>query len=145
VTAGACPASHPVRMPQLALETMWDTKPFNDKSLWPADGSQPFVWSFDGNDKKGFGTHADYLFGCKSCGVLFVSHLASSVFFLGTPLTSDATTGKGDALQRTMDSQPLLSNGLKTQSVAESNKCTIQSSVKENIDGCKCFPRSPPK
>jgi len=106
VTAGACPASHPVRMPQVALETMWDTKPFNDKSLWPADGSQPFVWSFDGSDKKGYGTHADYLFGWK-----------------------------GDALQRTMDSKPLLSNGLKTQSVDQSNKCTIQSSVKENVDG----------
>jgi hypothetical protein len=106
VAAGACPSSHPVRMPQVALETMWDTKQFNDKSLWPADGSQPFVWSFSGNDKKGFGTHADYLFGWK-----------------------------GDALQRTMDSTPLLSNGLKTQSVDAANKCTIKPSVVENIDG----------
>lgn len=113
VAAGACPASHPVRMPQLALETMWDTRPFNDKSLWPTDGSQPFVWSFgeamDGN--KGYGTHADYLFAWK-----------------------------GDALQRTMDSKPLLSNGLKTQSVAQSNKCTISPSVKEDVDGCKSHP-----
>jgi len=36
-----------------------------------------------------------------------------------------------------MDSKPLLSNGLKTQSVADSNKCTIKSTVKEEIDGCK--------
>lgn len=43
VEAGPCPASHPVRMPQLAYETIWDTTKFNDKSLWPADGSQPFV------------------------------------------------------------------------------------------------------
>ena len=43
VEAGACPASHPVRMPQLAYETIWDTTKFNDKSQWPADGSQPFV------------------------------------------------------------------------------------------------------
>jgi len=109
VAAGACPSSHPIRMPQLALETMWDTTPFNDKNLWPTDGSQPFVWSYD--DSKGYGTHADYLFGWK-----------------------------GDALQRTMDSTPLLSNGLKTQTVAQSNACTIKPSVKEDIDGCELSP-----
>jgi hypothetical protein len=43
VEAGPCPASHPVRMPQLAYETIWDTRQFNDKALWPSDGSQPFV------------------------------------------------------------------------------------------------------
>jgi hypothetical protein len=106
VTHGPCPASHPVRMPHVALETMWDTRPFNDKSLWPTDGSQPFVWSYQ--DKQGFGTHADYLFGWK-----------------------------GDALQRAMDSTSLLSNGLKTQTVAQSNKCKINPSVREDIDGCE--------
>ncbi len=85
---------------------MWNTTAFNNKELWPADGSQPFVWSFD--DTKGYGTHADYLFGWK-----------------------------GDALQRAMDSTPLLSNGIKTQSVAQANKCAIQSTVKEQIDGCE--------
>ena len=33
--AEPCPASHPVRMPQVAYETMWDTPPFNDPALWP--------------------------------------------------------------------------------------------------------------
>jgi hypothetical protein len=78
--AGACPASHPVRMPQLAYETMWNTSQFNDKSMWPTDGSQPFVWSFDDSSKfnysrpeqnirqltliaEGYGTHGDYMFG----------------------------------------------------------------------------------
>jgi len=42
---GACPATHPVKVPQLFFETIWDTKKFNDKALWPEDGSQPFVWS----------------------------------------------------------------------------------------------------
>ncbi|KAI1763270.1 hypothetical protein GGR53DRAFT_498251 [Hypoxylon sp. FL1150] len=103
ISAGACPASHPVRVPQLAFETMWDTRPFNDKSLWPADGSQPFVWSYE--DSKGYGTHGDYVFGWK-----------------------------GDALQRAMDSKSLLSNGLATQTVAQSNACTIQNTVNEDID-----------
>lgn len=104
--AGPCPASHPVRTPQVAYETMWNTTMFNDKSLWPADGSQPFVWSFD--DSKGYGTHGDYLFGWK-----------------------------GDALQRAMDSTSLISNNLKTQSVAEANRCKIKNTVQEPIDGCK--------
>jgi hypothetical protein len=43
---GPCPASHPVKVPQLMYETVWDTTQFNDKTLWPEDGSQPFVWSF---------------------------------------------------------------------------------------------------
>ncbi|KAK4663784.1 uncharacterized protein QC763_0079070 [Podospora pseudopauciseta] len=103
--AGPCPSSHPVRMPQVALETMWDTTPFNNKDLWPTDGSQPFVWSY--GDSKGYGTHADYLFGWK-----------------------------GDSLQRAMDSTPLLSNGIKSQSVAQANNCKLQTTtVKENIDG----------
>ncbi|KAL1856295.1 hypothetical protein VTK73DRAFT_8407 [Phialemonium thermophilum] len=42
---GPCPATHPVRTPQLMYETIWDTRPFNDPNEWPEDGSQPFVWS----------------------------------------------------------------------------------------------------
>jgi hypothetical protein len=42
---GPCPSTHPVRLPQLFYETIWDTTKFNDRSLWPTDGSQPFVWS----------------------------------------------------------------------------------------------------
>jgi hypothetical protein len=43
---GPCPTTHPVPIPQLFYEVIWDTTQFNDKSLWPKDGSQPFVWSF---------------------------------------------------------------------------------------------------
>lgn len=42
---GRCPASHPVVIPQVMYEVVWDTRGFNDKGIWPADGSQPFVWS----------------------------------------------------------------------------------------------------
>jgi hypothetical protein len=40
---GTCPSSHPVRLPMLLFETIWDTTPFID--LWPEDGSQPLVYS----------------------------------------------------------------------------------------------------
>jgi hypothetical protein len=42
---GKCPESHPVVIPQVMYEVMWDTRGFNDKALWPEDGSQPFVLS----------------------------------------------------------------------------------------------------
>jgi hypothetical protein len=42
---GTCPKSHPVKIPQILYETIWDTTQFNDKSIWPVDGSQPFVFS----------------------------------------------------------------------------------------------------
>jgi hypothetical protein len=56
-----CPNTHPIRLPLLFAEIVWDTRPFNDPSLWPADGSQPFLFSM--GDPTGFGQHADYVFG----------------------------------------------------------------------------------
>ncbi len=109
VNAGACPSSHPIRMPQVAYETLWDTTQFNN--MWPSDGSNPFVLSYD--DSRGYGTHADYVFGWK-----------------------------GDALQRAMDSSCMFTacengNPLKSQSVAEMNKCSVRKEVIESYDGCK--------
>ncbi|KAI0382461.1 hypothetical protein F5Y04DRAFT_46462 [Hypomontagnella monticulosa] len=62
-SGGPCPSTHPVKIPQVMYEVMWDTRPFNDKSLWPTDGSQPFVWST--GDEGGFSQHGDYVFGWK--------------------------------------------------------------------------------
>jgi len=45
ITNGVCPDSHPVKVPQITLEIMWDTTKFNNKEDWPEDGSQPFVLS----------------------------------------------------------------------------------------------------
>ena len=41
-----CPSTHPVKIPEVFYEVVWDTTGFNDKSIWPEDGSQPFVWSY---------------------------------------------------------------------------------------------------
>ncbi|KAK6839953.1 hypothetical protein PG987_005819 [Apiospora arundinis] len=105
-----CPDSHPVKMPQLAYETTWNTSVFAD--LWPADGSQPFVWSF--MDSKGYGTHADYVFGWK-----------------------------GDSLQRALNSScmfhtcgsPGMQGVLKTQTVADMNRCAVANTVTEDTEG----------
>lgn len=90
----------------------WDTRPFNNQAEWPTDGSQPFVWSF--GDKTGYGIHGDYVFGWK-----------------------------GDALQRAMDqncnsdlfANKINCNTLKTQSLADANKCVTSRKVNENLDG----------
>lgn len=39
-----CPASHPVRIPQLMYEMQWDTSQFNDPKYFEG-GKQPFVYS----------------------------------------------------------------------------------------------------
>ncbi len=62
-SGGACPSTHPVKIPQIMYEIMFSTQAFADKSLWPTDGSQPFYWSM--SDHTGYGIHGDYLFGWK--------------------------------------------------------------------------------
>jgi hypothetical protein len=61
-STGPCPASHPVKLPQLMYEVMWDTREFNNKEDWPETG-QPLVYSM--GDATGYGQHGDYVFGWK--------------------------------------------------------------------------------
>ncbi|XDG02583.1 hypothetical protein ABKA04_002198 [Annulohypoxylon sp. FPYF3050] len=104
--AGNCPATHPVKIPQVMLEVMWDTRPFNDKSLWPEDGSQPFVWST--GDKDGYSQHGDYVFGWEG----------------------DSLQRAMDAR-----CNGAVCNALKTQSSEAAMKCTKSRVVEEDIDG----------
>ncbi|KAM7216965.1 protein of unknown function (DUF1996) domain containing protein [Rhypophila decipiens] len=104
-SGGPCPATHPVRLPQLMLETVWDTSKFNNKNDWPADGSQPFVWS--SGDSTGFSSHADYMFGWKDDSL---QRAMDSSCYVNCPT-------------------------LKTQSISQQNKCTVPDMVKEPLDG----------
>jgi hypothetical protein len=108
MSSGPCPASHPVKLPQLMYEVMWDTTVFNDKSLWPKDGSQPFVYSM--GDGTGYGQHGDYLFGWKE-GVL--------------QKALDARCSGNNC------------KTLKTQAASVSTACAKGQAVKEPVEGCK--------
>ncbi|KAI5916995.1 hypothetical protein F4810DRAFT_718891 [Camillea tinctor] len=104
--SGTCPDSHPVKIPQVMFEVMWDTRPFNDKDLWPEDGSQPFVWST--GDKDGYSQHGDYVFGWEGDSLQRAMNARCN----------------GDVCSE-----------LKVQSPEEAMKCTKPAVVKENIDG----------
>ncbi|KAF5335393.1 hypothetical protein D9611_011707 [Ephemerocybe angulata] len=102
-----CPASHPVRLPLLFVEIVWDTRPFNDPALWPVDGSQPFVLSM--GDPTGYGQHADYLFGWEG----------------------DALARAMDVCRFDDASCPLLT----TQNVETMNSCRLPAKVAESVEG----------
>jgi hypothetical protein len=103
-SGGPCPSTHPVKIPQILYEVVWDTRPFNNPEDWPEDGSQPFVFSF--GDALGYGTHADYLFGWRGDAL---------------QKAMDAFCGVGCPQ-------------LKTQTTQSGNRCTIKPKVVEDID-----------
>jgi hypothetical protein len=97
--------SHPVKLPQILYETIWNTSAFNDPSMWPTDGSQPFVLST--GDKTGYGWHGDYLFGWKGDAL---QRAMDNYCGVDCPI-------------------------LKKQTIQEANKCSKPSVVNETIDG----------
>lgn len=92
---GVCPEGFPVLLPEIYMEVIWDTTPFNDPSLWPEDGSQPFFWSQ--GDGTGFGAHADYIFGWQ--GDKLQQAMDSKCENMNCPAlkTQDITAGKACA------------------------------------------------
>ncbi|KAI1815444.1 hypothetical protein GGS20DRAFT_597041 [Poronia punctata] len=105
VNAPPCPASHPVRMPQLTYETVWDTTKFN--SLWPSGAPNPFVWSFQGTS--GYGTHADYMFGWKGDSLQRAMN-KSECFYDGC-------------------------GSIQKQAMSVANQCTVKDQIGEDTEG----------
>ncbi|EAU85071.2 hypothetical protein CC1G_04167 [Coprinopsis cinerea okayama7 len=105
---GKCPDTHPVHIPQLFFETVWDTRPFN--TMWPEDGSQPFVLSM--GDPTGYGHHGDYLFGWEDGALQRAMDNCLDIF--GRP--EDCTE-------------------LTLQTDEEMNACTLPSQVDEQVEG----------
>ncbi|CAK7205985.1 hypothetical protein SEUCBS139899_008768 [Sporothrix eucalyptigena] len=103
-----CPSTHPVKIPQVMLEVVWDTTAFNDKTDWPADGSQPFVLST--GDKTGYSQHGDYVFGWKGDALQRA---------IDSPSGCSAST----------------CTALTSQSFVTANKCVVKRQVHENIEG----------
>ncbi|KAK4466350.1 hypothetical protein QBC42DRAFT_302685 [Cladorrhinum samala] len=103
--APKCPSSHPVRMPQVTYETVWDTSKFN--SMWPSGAPNPFVWSFEGTS--GYGTHADYMFGWKGDSLQRAMD-KSECFYDGC-------------------------GSIKKQAMAVANQCAIKETVREETLG----------
>lgn len=105
--APKCPESHPVRMPQVTYETVWDTTKFN--SLWPSGAPNPFIWSFEGSS--GYGTHADYMFGWKGDSLQRAMN-KSECFYDGC-------------------------GSITKQAMSVANQCTVPDMVGEDTEGCK--------
>ncbi|KAF2963717.1 hypothetical protein GQX73_g9857 [Xylaria multiplex] len=57
---GACPSTHPVKLPQIMYELMWDTHEFVNSPDFPTDGSNPYIYSMNVG---GSAAHGDYVFG----------------------------------------------------------------------------------
>lgn len=104
---GACPTTHPVRIPQLMLEVVWDTTKFNDKSMWADGAKQPFVLST--MDGLGLGQHADYVFGWKGDSL---------------QRAMDARNCFG----------PSCGKNFKAQTIDQAFKCSVGAKVKEDYD-----------
>ncbi|TFK20052.1 hypothetical protein FA15DRAFT_578117, partial [Coprinopsis marcescibilis] len=100
-----CPETHPVVVPQIFIEIVWDTKKFNH--LWEEGASNPFLFSH--GDPTGYGQHADYIFGWEGDSL---------------QRAMDQCTSYGGPCRT-----------LKSQSIESINRCVQKNRVREPVDG----------
>ncbi len=110
---GSCPSSHPVKLPQVMYELMWNTSSFMDKSIWPADGTNPFIYSMN---LGGAAAHGDYVFGWKGDSL-------QKAMDKNCNLNKDCPAA-----------------GLHALSPDVYSACTKKQQAPEDVDGCKSFP-----
>ncbi|KAK1779350.1 hypothetical protein QBC45DRAFT_477735 [Copromyces sp. CBS 386.78] len=105
---GSCPSSHPVKLPQIMYELMWNVSSFaNDKSIWP-DSGPALVYSMN---LGGAAAHGDYVFGWKGDSL-------QKAMDKGCNLNKDCPSA-----------------GLTAQTPAQYNACTIKQQAPEPVDG----------
>ncbi|KAH9872068.1 hypothetical protein J1614_006329 [Plenodomus biglobosus] len=104
-----CPSTHPVAIPQVMYEVMWDVGRYKNDA-WYGNGKQPFVYSF--GDGKGYGQHGDYLFGWKD------DSLQKAMDALPSGKCANANC-----------------NVLKVQSAQQAMACKKSQQVRENVGG----------
>ncbi|EPE26605.1 hypothetical protein GLAREA_02518 [Glarea lozoyensis ATCC 20868] len=106
---GTCPSKFPVKLPQIMYEVMWDVSSFlADKSAWPTDGSNPFVYSMN---LGGSAAHGDYVFGWKA-------DTLQKAMDNNCNLNVDCPKA-----------------GITAQKAAQYNACTINQQAPEPVDG----------
>lgn len=91
-------------------ELMWDVSKFADKSLWPTDNSDPFVYSMNIG---GSAAHGDYVFGWEGDSL---------------QKAMDNSCNLNNACPKA---------GLTTQQPAQYNACKKKQQAPEEVNGCK--------
>ncbi|KAI1487419.1 hypothetical protein F5X96DRAFT_149321 [Biscogniauxia mediterranea] len=105
---GACPSTHPVKLPQIMYELMWNVTEFTNLPDFPTDGSNPYIYSMN---MGGSAAHGDYLFGWEGDSL-------QKAMDSGCNLNQDCPAA-----------------GIHAQTPAEYNACTKEQQAPEEVDG----------
>ncbi|KAI1458643.1 hypothetical protein F4805DRAFT_466750 [Annulohypoxylon moriforme] len=107
---GACPSTHPVKLPQIMYELMWNVTEFANSPDFPTDGSNPYVYSMNIG---GPAAHGDYLFGWEG------DTLQKAMDNIGRcGLNTDCSTA-----------------GIHAQTSDQYSSCTLEQQAPEDVDG----------
>ncbi|KAI1498456.1 hypothetical protein F5X99DRAFT_412101 [Biscogniauxia marginata] len=105
---GACPSTHPVKLPQIMYELMWNVTEFTNMPDFPTDGSNPYIYSMN---MGGSAAHGDYLFGWEG-------DTLQKAMDNNCNLNTDCPAA-----------------GIHAQTPAEYNACTKEQQAPEEVDG----------